>query len=271
MSKDAYQAQIRAATGIIVSAFDTVGKARTPAELTGSLTNAASASEQAALKLSQGRPPPEVQDGNGSMVRDMRLLARNDVPLLVQQASAMSLCAGPAAMARASNLSNVQHLRADAQLIRSHGYQLPELFAPPTADSNRRPARGRGLLLDQSNRSIGPWWFEADNSPDQDAVVTLVLNQTPVLAMFVESSAKALLAGMSNGSYDVYYTQGEDWDPDLWTFTRKCSFERFVDPAIFDGKSDHGYYLSPSPMGSATVTTVPPADYPRPALRELFA
>jgi hypothetical protein len=262
MTKDAYQAQLTAATGIFVAAFDGVRKARTPADLATALTSAGRASEQAALKLSEGLAPPDVQDSSGGLVRDMRLLARNDVPLLVQQASAVALCAGPAAIARASNLSTVQHLRSEAQLIRSHGYQLAELLAPATPDPNRKLANGQ-LVLDPGNRSDAPW-FEADNGPDQDAVVTLVLNQKPVLAMFVPSGAKARVDGVPNGIYDVYFTKGEDWDPDLGTFTRKCSYQRFADRASYDGNSDYTYYLSPSPTGTAKLTNVLPADYPRP-------
>jgi hypothetical protein len=58
--------------------------------------------------------------------------------------------------------------------------------------------------------------------------------RTAILAVYVRGGGKATFDEIGNGTYQVYETNGQDWDPQLRVFTRDCSFERWDHPLKYD-------------------------------------
>jgi hypothetical protein len=260
LSHAAYQAQLTAASNLFGDALDQVARAGSPDALGTALDGAGLAGPRAANVLAAGLAPSEVYDSGGRFVRHMRLLGA-ELQGLVDQAQTLKLCGGPSAMAAVSALDHAQGLRAAIQEVVAHGYQARELIPPPAPMPDRHAANG-SLLLDSLNRGDGPE-LAIDNGNDQDALVTVVRDGAPKLALYVTARSNAPVRGIPNGAYTVYFTQGEDWDSGLKTFTRTCSFQSFDKPLQYDGTTSWTVGLKPTPTGTSPTHRVSPKDYPK--------
>lgn len=260
LSHAQYQARLTAASAVLGDALDQVARAGSPDVLGAALTATALAGPRAANMLGEALAPPDVYESAGHLVQRMRLLG-DGLQILAGQAESFSLCGGASAMSALSGLDHAKKLREAIQEVTGHGYQVRELIPTPTPPPDRHAANGT-FLLDIPNRGLGQE-LAIDNGNDQDALVTLVRDGAPVLALYVGSRSNVSVKGIPNGTYSMDYTQGDDWDSGLKAFTRACAFLGIDQELQFDGRNGYKVSLKVTPAGNLTTHRVSPKDYPR--------
>ena len=100
-----------------------------------------------------------------------------------------------------------------------------------------------------------------------DGLIVLVdLSAQPLLALYVRSDKDYNLKGIPDGDYDIYFSQGKEWDGDLKQFTSGISYQRFEDSINFATTGDlytvWTITLHPVPEGSAKTSSVNPGEFP---------
>ncbi|MFB7908638.1 MULTISPECIES: hypothetical protein [unclassified Kitasatospora] len=108
--------------------------------------------------------------------------------------------------------------------------------------------------------------FKVDNGSKADAVVSLVLGGKAVHSMFVAKGQKAAVQGVEDGTYDVYVSQGADWDSAAKSFTRSCAFTKFEDTFPYEtGRTSTSWSITLQPVvdGNAETNDVDPNSFPQ--------
>lgn len=72
-----------------------------------------------------------------------------------------------------------------------------------------------------------------DNGGGQDAVVSLTTNKSPAFSVYVRNGSKYTVKGIRDGTYEIFFTTGVDWDSQNRAFTRDRTFQRFDDTLNF--------------------------------------
>lgn len=109
-----------------------------------------------------------------------------------------------------------------------------------------------------------------DNGSNRDAVITLATNKSPTFAVYVRNGSKYTVKGIRDGTYEIFYTTGADWDSQNRTFTRDRTFKRFDDTLKFATTktateirwSTWTATLHPVIGGTANASEVNPNDFP---------
>jgi hypothetical protein len=219
-------------------------------------------------------PPPRFEAGNAAIIPALMSFYAA-LGNAASAADTSQVCAGTSAVALISRSAGTAQLRsAEARLSAADPAHLAHLgsFLPPvTADTNRRLTNGT-LIKKASPSGLGE--VKVDNSEGStDAVVSLVSsNEVTKMAVYVRARSSATVHGIDDGTYQVYVTNGDDWEMQENLFTRNCDFGKFDRTAGFTTKisaSTTGYTfyeidLNPSVAGNATENNVPPAQYPSP-------
>ena len=107
-----------------------------------------------------------------------------------------------------------------------------------------RPANG-AMLVHETGGGTGQMIIENHNS-DVDVVVVLADPadpQTTLMAVYVRADSSYTIRGIRDGSYIVYYSEGDDWDTHSKRFTKNQSHGRFEEqPTYKTTYVDYGYY-----------------------------
>lgn len=109
-----------------------------------------------------------------------------------------------------------------------------------------------------------------DNGGSSDAVVTLSKHKKATASVYVRKGKSYTVTGVPNGTYEVFVTDGADWDRKARAFGRKCAFWRFEDPVKFGIKrvgnetiyDTWSFTLQPVVDGTAATADVDPNDFP---------
>lgn len=91
---------------------------------------------------------------------------------------------------------------------------------------------GNGQFIRPGSRT-GRGELTITNGLDRDAVVTLTEAKRPVYSVAVCKGAQYTVSGIQDGTYEMFFTTGADWDSQSRTFTRDPTFQRFDDPLTF--------------------------------------
>ncbi|MGW4471852.1 hypothetical protein [Nonomuraea sp. NPDC004354] len=129
----------------------------------------------------------------------------------------------------------------------------------------RRPANGRFL---RAERLSGRSSLLIDNGGSRDAVVTVMRGKAKAFSVFVRKKSTFRVKGVRDGTYEIFFTHGIDWDGRA--FTRSCSFERFEKPVQFRTTytatqirwHDWRVTLHSVTGGNAPTTDVDPGTFP---------
>lgn len=102
----------------------------------------------------------------------------------------------------------------------------------PTPTPRRLPT---GTIIKDSPRNgYGELVIKNElNNQDAVAVLTPIGSKTPLIAIYIRAGDFFPIKGIEDGSYDLYFSLGEDWDDQQGQFTRKASPQRFVEPLSF--------------------------------------
>ncbi|MGH3921313.1 MAG: hypothetical protein ACRDTT_00250 [Pseudonocardiaceae bacterium] len=270
LSPTAYQEKLRSAGAAVGPVFDRLAAAGSAEAAATELTQASTAALDAERLLNVA-PPPEALAVHRDLLAGLRQLA-TDLSQLSGQVTSMELCAAPSILAAVSNAAGVDSLRTVRADLGSGrlgtSYQWGEFLPAATPLPDRQLANGR--LLDSQRRN-GRGQLKIDNDTEHDAVVKLVRGGTPIISIYVSKRSKATVEKIDDGSYELFYTSGMDWDDQLETFTRSCQFERFDEPADFTTTSITGGIqytimsigLLPRIDGNALTTPVPFESFPK--------
>jgi hypothetical protein len=106
----------------------------------------------------------------------------------------------------------------------------------------------------------------------QDAVAILIPigSKSPSVAVYIRATDSFTVKGIKDGSYELYFTQGEDWDDQRGRFTKNVARERFEEPLSFETAFVTGgrQYTSITvtlyavPGGTAESEPVPEEEFP---------
>lgn len=231
----------------------------------------ASTAASEAARLLDVDPPAEAVAVHRDLLAGLRQIT-TDLSQLSGQVESMELCAVPSILAAVSNAPGVNSLRTVHETLSSGrpgaSYQWGEFLPAPTPLPERRLANGR--LVDNQRRT-GNGQLKVDNGTEHDAVVKLVQGGSPVVSVYVGKGSETTVGKINDGSYELFYTSGIDWDGQLKTFTRSCLFERFEESVEFTTVRVEGGInytiqsigLQPRIGGNARTTEVPAQSFPK--------
>lgn len=270
LSPPAYQEKLRNASTTIGPAFNRLTAAGSAEAAATGLAQASTAALDA-QRLLNVAPPPEALAVHRDLLAGLRQLA-TDLSQLSDQVTSMELCAAPSILAAVSNTPGVSSLRTVRETLGSGlvdaSYQWGEFLPSPTPLAERRLANGQ--LVDNQRRT-GKGRLKVSNGTGHDAVVKLVRGGRPIVSIYVVKGSEATVEKINDGSYELFYTSGLDWDDQLRIFTRSCLFERFEEPFEFttvpvEGGIEYTIQsigLQPRIGGNARTTTVPTQSFPK--------
>lgn len=269
VSSTVYQDKLRSANIAVAAAMDRFATARSAEEARTGLDQAAAAVGEAAQLLDIS-PPDEVQAVHRELLAGLRQLAV-DLAHLRDEAMSMTLCAAPSIMAAVSNGPGMTSLRSVREAFRSGRagleYQWGDSLLAPAQLPERRLVTGQ--LIDTMQRD-GRGQLRVDNGTAHDAVVELVHDGKPVVSVYVSKGSITTVDDIDDGSYELFYTSGIDWDDQLKTFTRSCLFKRFETPMSFTTipiesaiRSTTQVVSLRAKIGEKPQTTVPAQSFPR--------
>jgi Ig-like domain from next to BRCA1 gene len=124
-----------------------------------------------------------------------------------------------------------------------------------------------GTIVHQAGARNGDGQLGIENGLDLDAVAVLQRNDSAVLfAVYVRGRDSFTLTNIPDGTYDLYFTLGEDWDSTNAKFTRRRNLSRFDD--LFPFRTTSTTYsiwnvtLHPVVGGTAGSESVPEGEFP---------
>jgi hypothetical protein len=141
--------------------------------------------------------------------------------------------------------------------------ELPPTPLPaPTAVP--RPAT---KLLARSASNSGPGELLIKNGTDSDGIVILIeAADRPVQAAYIRAAQSFRMTEIADGTYRLYFSKGEGWDPARKEFSRNITRQRFADTLAF--VSPGGQYTSYEVTlygvsgGNAATQNVPADEFP---------
>jgi hypothetical protein len=232
VSSMVYQDKLRSANVAVAAAMDRLVTARSPEEASAGLEQAFGVVGEAA-QLLEINPPAEVQAVHRDLLAGVRQLAV-DLSHLRNQAMSKTLCAGPSIVAAVSNGPGMARLRGVREVFGSGragvSYQWGDSLPAPMQPPERRLVNGQ-LIASMPRGGRGQ--LRVDNGMGRDTVVELLQAGRPVVSVYVGKGLNTTVNDIDDGSYELFYTAGTDWDDQLKTFTRSCLFKRFQMPISF--------------------------------------
>ncbi len=97
-------------------------------------------------------------------------------------------------------------------------------------EQNRRLDNGQFV---RAGSRAGRGELTIDNGSNHDAVVSLAVNKNPAFSVYVRNGSQYTVKGIRDGTYEIFFTTGVDWDSQNRTFTRDRTFQRFDDTLKF--------------------------------------
>ncbi|EIV93713.1 hypothetical protein [Frankia sp. QA3] len=249
--------------------FTAVSGAQTPTDLSGALRTAAADLTTQRTTLERTAPPVRARAAHGQLVAALLALG-TDLDSLRADADRQVLCTGSSGGRRAS-AGNGAHLTrlavaALATADSTNPYRVGSFLPAGQPDQTRRP--DNGSIGPGRRGGYGKLTVEAPAS--HDAVVKLTEGGARVRNIFVRGGSSTTVDGLPDGSFDVFYTLGEDWDTDAARFTRNCSFSKFDSGVAFTTRRlstsiqyrTYRLTLFAVAGGNATSVPVPAAQFP---------
>jgi len=248
--------------------FQALRAARKPAAVKKALSDMQAALSTAKADLGRLPPPVTVQYANGALLEAVDVLAA-DLAEAESAAADRKVCAGSSAIALISRTTGAEQLRAAVKLVmedRTQQYHVGRFVPTRQNDRNRRLRNGAQLRHDTAG--VGNLVVNNTGAGTVDTVVSLSHrgSRTSVVAVYVRAGVNTTVTRIGDGTYQIFMTSGQDWDPALHIFTRNCTFERFDDLFPYTTTPDRypGYKITLRKEigGNARTSTVPPDEFP---------
>lgn len=135
------------------------------------------------------------------------------------------------------------------------------------AEQDRRLDNGQFV---RSGSRTGRGELTINNGGNRDAVISLTTNKSPAFSVYVRNGSEYTVKGIRDGTYQIFFTAGADWDTQNRNFTRDRILRRFDDTLNFTTTrtatgirwSAGTITLHPVPDGTANASEVNPDDFP---------
>lgn len=243
-----YQARLDRTDHDIASAFTAIDHSSDPTSLASTVLAAAGTVSAASQWLASGGPvPPSARQANDALSGTLGHFA-TELSYLAQQIDQQVICTGSTALGAITTAPSMAALRSESgalAAIPGGGYDWGAFLPAPRDQSDARMPTGR-LVVDRRTGPPGNGVLQVSDNGDADAVVVLARGGSTVLEVAVQAGQSAQLTGIPDGSYDVYYLTGTDWDDVVHMFGRGCQFHRFATPSTFTS--------APVPGGTSYTT-----------------
>jgi hypothetical protein len=262
VAPEKYQALLTKADATLLAGFRTLGTARSPKGVKASAAGLTSALDAQSKVLLAVAPPTAVASAHSDLVA-----ALSDLGGALPGTGSNAVCLGPAATSKVSQAAAADRVRAAARALATadpaKAYKFGAFVPKETKDANRR--LGNGTFIKRGRGGSGE--LEIANG-SRDAVISIVRNgaKTPTTRVYVRGGKSFTVSGIKDGTYQIFMTDGQDWDPELKAFSRGCAFQRFDDPLKFTTTS--GSYsiwkitVTKSVGGNASSSEVDPDAFP---------
>ncbi|MBO1418702.1 hypothetical protein [Streptomyces sp. FH025] len=176
---------------------------------------------------------------------------------------AKEFCALSSAEAKLGASEGLTKVSAALTKLTAAGYSAS--LTVPQLPKQQSRSLDNGTMVSKG-KLRGEGVFKVDNGGKTDAVVSLVLNGKTVHSMFVGKGQKADIKGVEDGTYDVYVSEGVDWDTDAKAFTQNCAFTKFEDNFPYEtGRTSTSWEITLQPVadGNAKTNDVDPNSFPQ--------
>jgi len=127
-------------------------------------------------------------------------------------------------------------------------------------DGSPSPPRSlpTGTTIKKIGALNGQGDLRIDNGQDVDAVA--ILNETngsAMIAVYIQSGHQFTITGIEDGTYELFFQLGEDWDSEQTAFTRRRNLARFEDAFEFRtaGSSYSAWQVTLHPVQGGTAGT----------------
>lgn len=264
VSAQQYEAELRAVGETLSAALHRIGVGAPHELLASELTSAAAEARASARRLGDIVPPRQSSPAQAVLIPALDQFVSGLAGLSAQVRS-RELCAPAPVMATISTLPGTAALRAAIDQLGSVGAGLAVALPAPAPLPDRRI--GNGTVLRDPGSGYGE--FEVQNGTDRDAVLTFAQGGHAVGSLYVARGEAARMDGIPDGSYEMFFTSGVDWDG--VAFTRSCAFNRYDDTAVFETEEveegvEYTHFsvtLHAVPAGNAEILSIPPESYPK--------
>ncbi|ARF80912.1 hypothetical protein ACIG0C_35545 [Kitasatospora aureofaciens] len=232
-------------------------------EFDGVLSTLDTAAHEASRALNVADAPAAAAEDRHDLANALSVL-QEDVANVRGAIKARDVCALSSAEAKlgdSQGLASVSTLLAKLSAV---GYSA-SLSVPPLPKQQSRSLDNGTMVSKGKLRGEGV--FKVDNGGKVNAVVSLVLNGKAVHSVFVAKGQKASVEGVEDGTYDVYVSEGADWDSATKAFTQNCAFTKFEDNFPYEtGSTSTSWEITLQPVadGNAKTNDVDPNSFPQP-------
>ncbi|MFJ3792441.1 hypothetical protein [Kitasatospora sp. NPDC090091] len=224
---------------------------------------AATAVRSAANGLDYANEPATVTTARRQLVIALNQLA-TDLDSAKSGIKRKSYCTPAAALAKIGQSAGLKGIPSALQQMAAAGY--PTTYNAPETGQLQTRSLGNGTMV-REGRLKGEGVLNVDNGGSSDAVVSLAQNGKSIHSVYVGKGKKASIEGVEDGTYDVYFSGGVDWDPSLKTFTQSCDFSKFDDTMAFETGRTYTSWsitLQPTAGGNAKTSDVDENTFPEP-------
>jgi hypothetical protein len=215
-------------------------------------------------RLETVTPPAAAQEAHSAQVVALKSLATS-LAKTTDSIESRSVCAAPALRARLGGLAAADDLKRARQALKSAGFDVPALLPRRVPETNRSLQNGE-YVVDAGRTGGGELTIENGRVVDSVVAVLPRGETAPVFAIYVQAESSFTATGIPDGTYEVVFTQGTDWDPALGRFTRKCDFTKFDEslPYVTTPEAYRRWTISLQPVagGSASASPTQPDEFP---------
>ncbi|MBC9717457.1 hypothetical protein H9Y04_33500 [Streptomyces sp. TRM66268-LWL] len=266
MSDAAYDALLAEAIDPLNAALGLIGKAKSDKAADEAFTAAGTAAGDADRLLRQVDTPDRADLAHQDLLTALAGVS-GDLENTEQGRTDGTLCTGKAAVARFGSQKALGTLDAAAQAVSALGYTVDIAVPKFPKETTKRLSNGR-MVKDGSRGGRGV--LKIDGA-DQDAVVTFARGGKAAFSVYVRKNSKTQVQRISDGTYTIYFTTGEDWNASARGFNRSCAHEKFEKKAPFKTTTTSTRItytiftigLKTTIGGNSPVAPVAPGDIPK--------
>ncbi|MFD8782147.1 hypothetical protein [Kitasatospora sp. NPDC059599] len=219
-----------------------VAAAKTTDELGIALAIVESGADRAVRSLNAVTAPAGADTARTDLVNGLNSLSSEALSIRVEL-NDKKLCTVGVVQAKFGAGQGLAAVPAAVAELATAGYQaaftVPEL---PKPQPQPRALENGAVVRDGGNHGKGTLKF--NNNGSVDAVFTLAADGKAVASAYAVKGQIATIDGVKDGSYEIFYTTGTDWDSEAKQFTQNCRFVKVGDAHEFE------------PGGGGTIWTI---------------
>jgi hypothetical protein len=261
-SPEEYQAALTKADTTLATAFRSLGAAKNPKAVETSATALSTAIDTENRALVALAPPAALKTAHTTLTAALRSLGDE-----MSQSTLGDACLGSAATSAAGQAPAARRVRTAASALATadpaRAYTFGSFVPKATPPANRK--LGNATYLKRTKGGAGR--LEITNGSN-DSVVSVVPKgkKAPAIRVYVQARKTVKVTGVKDGTYEIFMTDGKDWDAKAKAFSRDCAFQKFDDSIKFTTKN--GMYsiwkitITEVVGGNASRTEVDPDAFP---------